>query len=218
MSTFFKKIEEAEEEMKVKESSNPEKRKELAEYYFETNKNIKNFIDQKYSFSYFSLLKNKLYVNDFIFLEPRVENIRLTFFTMKNDFKLEKFMKDKIDFFEKTDEIYIYLEGVYEDQIDIRPIIRKNIREIYKENNKELMESSKLLINILDILNTAELSEMNLFDFIVEKKLYNNKELLNDLENIVSTLLLTQDIDLTINLEKIKSIINTKTRVSNDIF
>lgn len=218
MSTFFKTIEEAEEEMKVQESPNPEKRKELAEYYFETNKNIKNFIDQKYSFSYFSLLKNKLYVNDFIFLEPRVENIRLTFFTMKNDFKLEKFMKDKIDLFEKTDEIYIYLEGVYEDQIDIRPIIRNNIREIYKENNKEIMESSKLLINILDILNTAELSEMNLFDFIVEKKLYNHKELMNDLENIVSTLLLTQDIDLTINLEKIKSIINTKTRVSNDIF
>lgn len=218
MSTFFKTIEEAEEEMKVQESQNPEKRKELAEYYFETNKNIKNFIDQKYSFSYFSLLKNKLYVNDFIFLEPRVENIRLTFFTMKNDFKLEKIMKDKIDLFEKTDEIYIYLEGVYEDQIDIRPIIRNNIREIYKENNKEIMESSKLLINILDILNTAELSEMNLFDFIVEKKLYNHKELMNDLENIVSTLLLTQDIDLTINLEKIKSILNTKNKVSNDIF
>lgn len=219
MSIFFKTIEEAEYEMQCHTLKNPEKRKRIAEDYFKINKNIKLFIDKKYFFSYLIDLNNKIYMNDLISFESDINSTNLILFTNVGSFRLEKSLSNKkIDFLELADEISIYLEGIYEGQINIRPIIRKNLKEIHKEYYKEILESSLLAVEILEVLNTAEIAKISTLNFINKEIIYEIKNLYNELENIGTTLLLTQDIDLTINLEKIKSIINTKTRVSNDIF
>lgn len=219
MSGFFKSIEEAEYEMQCHTLKNPEKRKRIAEDYFKINKNIKNFIDKKYFFSYLSDLNNKIHMNDLISFDADIYSKNLILFTTVDSFRLEKIMNNRnIDFLELTDEISIYLEGMYEEQINIRSIIRKNLEEIYKEYYKEILDSSLLAVEILEVLNTAEIAKINTLDFINKEKIYEIKNLYTDLENIGETLLLTKDIDLTINLEKIKSIINTKTKVSYDIF
>lgn len=219
MSGIFKSIEEAECEMQCNTLKNPEKRKKIAEDYFKINKNIKLFIDKKYFFSYLGDLNNKIYMNNLISFESDINSTNLILFTNVDSFRLEKRLNNKkIDFLELADGISIYLEGMYEGQINIRPIIRKNLKEIYKEYHKEILESSLLAVEILEVLNTAEIAKISTLNFINKEKIYEIKNLYNELENIGTTLLLTQDIDLTINLEKIKSIINTKTKVSNDIF
>lgn len=219
MSGFFKSIEEAEYEMQCHTLKNPKKRKKIAEDYFKINKNIKFFIDKKYFFSYLSVLNNRIYMNDLISFESDVNSKSLSLFTTVDSFRLEKRMSNrKIDFLELTDEISIYLEGMYEGQINIRPIIRKNLKEIYKEYYKEILESSLLAVEILEVLNTAEIAKISTLNFINKERIYEIKNLYNELENIGTTLLLTKDIDITRNLEKIKSMLNKKNKVSNDIF